>query len=222
MALTFLYPMEVIKTRIQIQGEIKKSRNYKLSNIAAILRSEGLHSLYRGFSISLFTIPVFNTLYFPIYEKFKHKFKQDFGWKENDTKLYSLSAAAAGSLCNLITNPLWVIRTRMQTEIFFNSSTEHFNKKYAHGPLSVFTNILEIVKLEGFRSLYKGFSATMVGIIHPIIFFPLYEKLKIHLKKNYDKESEDLSTKFIVLATITSKLISSAVSYPHEVLRSRL
>ena len=76
--------------------------------------------------------------------------------------------------------------------------------------------------MEGFRALYKGFSATMIGIIHPIIFFPLYEKLKIHLKENYDKDSEHLSTRYIVLATVFAKLISSAVSYPHEVLRSRL
>ena len=76
--------------------------------------------------------------------------------------------------------------------------------------------------MEGFRALYKGFSATMIGIIHPICFFPLYEKLKIHLKENYDKDSEHLSTRYIVLATVFAKLISSAVSYPHEVLRSRL
>ena len=201
---------------------MKQGRNYKLSNIVPILRSEGIPSLYRGFSISFFTIPVFNTLYFPIYEKIKYKFKQDFDWKENDTKLYSTSAAAAGTICNFITNPLWVIRTRMQTEIFFNSSTEHFNKKYSHGPLSIFTNIFDIVKNEGFRALYKGFSATMIGIIHPIVFFPLYEKLKIHLKENYDQDSENLSTKYIVLSTVTAKLISSAISYPHEVLRSRL
>jgi solute carrier family 25 folate transporter 32 len=144
------------------------------------------------------------------------------GWKENDTMMYASSAALAGSFCNLMTNPLWVIRTRMQAEIFLNPSLEHFNKKYSHGPLSVFKNMYEIGKNEGPKALYKGFSATMIGIIHPIVFFPLYEKLKIYCKQNYDQDSENLSTKYIVACTITSKLIASAISYPHEVLRSRM
>ena len=76
----------------------------------------------------------------------------------------------------------------MQTEIFHNSSLEHFNKKYSHGPLSIFTNMYEICTTEGFRALYKGFSATMFGVIHPVVFFPLYEKLKIHCKNTYEKD----------------------------------
>ena len=133
-----------------------------------------------------------------------------------------MGAGIAGTACNFITNPLWVMRTRMQTEIFRDSSVEHFNKKYSHGPFSIFTNIYDITKTEGFRALYKGFSATMIGVIHPIVFFPLYEKLKIHCKETYEKDQENLSSKFVVASSITSKLIASAISYPHEVLRSRL
>ena len=110
----------------------------------------------------------------------------------------------------------------MQAEAFHNSSLEHFNKKYSHGPLSIFKNIYEIGYKEGPKALYKGFSATMIGVIHPIVFFPLYEKLKIYCKNNYDKDSENLRTRYIVACTLTSKIIASAVSYPHEVLRSRM
>ena len=71
--------------------------------------------------------------------------------------------------------------------------------------------------------MYKGFSATMIGILHPIIFFPVYEKLKLYFKKNFEPiESQNLSSKYIVISSILGKVISSLVSYPHEVLRSRL
>ena len=142
--------------------------------------------MYRGFSISLFSIPVFNTLYFPIYEMAKYRVKNKFGWHENEVKLYSSSAAIAGTICNFITNPLWVVRTRMQSEIFNNTCHEHFNQIYNHGPLSIYRNIYTLAKSEGFLALYKGLSATMMGIIHPIIFFPVYEKMKIYFKNNYD------------------------------------
>ena len=145
------------------------------------------------------------------------------GWEENNALLYGVSAAVSGAACNFITNPLWIIRTRMQSEIFLNPSSEHFKRKYSHGPLSIITNMREVVRSEGFRSLFKGLSATMLGVIHPIIFFPLYEKLKIFFKDNYEPEgSKSLSPKYIVASTITAKVSASMISYPHEVLRSRL
>lgn len=74
----------------------------------------------------------------------------------------------------------------MQSEIFNNTCHEHFNQKYNHGVLSIYKNIYTLAKTEGVLALYKGLSATMMGIVHPIIFFPVYEKMKIYFKNNYD------------------------------------
>lgn len=110
----------------------------------------------------------------------------------------------------------------MQSEIFDNVCSEHFKQKYNHGVFSIYKNIYTLAKTEGFSALYKGFSATMIGIIHPIIFFPVYEKLKIYFKTNYDQDSQNLGAKYIAVSSIMAKVFSSAFSYPHEVLRSRL
>ena len=100
--------------------------------------------MYRGYSISIFCIPVFNALYFPLYEHTKDKLKHNLGWQENQVRLYSTGAGIAGFTCNLITNPLWLVRTRMQVEIFKDPSNEHFRRKYSHGMLSMFQNIRNI------------------------------------------------------------------------------
>jgi hypothetical protein len=55
-----------------------------------------------------------------MYEHTKQNIKLYFNLKEGDISLYSGSAAIAGIICNIITNPLWMIRTRMQAEIFHN------------------------------------------------------------------------------------------------------
>lgn len=56
-----------------------------------------------------------------------------------------------------------------------------------------------------------------------MVFFPLYEKLKIYFKDNFeDKNAENLSSKYVVASSVISKIVASAASYPHEVLRSRL
>jgi hypothetical protein len=58
-------------------------------------------------------------------------------WKEGDFKLYALSAGVAGSTVAVVTNPLVVVRTRMQSEIFYNTNDFHFQKKYGNGPMGV-------------------------------------------------------------------------------------
>jgi len=79
----------------------------------------------------------------------------------------------------------------------------------------------DIADKEGFLSLYKGVPASCVGLLHPLVFFPIYEKQKIYYKKHFEPDNEKLSTVFILASSVTSKFIASAVSYPHEVLRAR-
>ena len=179
--------------------------------------------MYRGYTVSVFVIPVFNTLYFPSYEYVKTKLRENYGFNKNDTSLYSLSAGIAGTCCSVITNPLWLVRTRMQVEIFRNDCDNHYKKKYGQGALSMLKIIKDISSTEGVLALWKGLPPTLLGIIHPLVFFPMYEKLKIYFQQNFeDKNAVKLSTKYIVASTLISKIAASAVSYPHEVLRSRI
>mmetsp|Transcript_5426 Transcript_5426/g.8403 ORF Transcript_5426/g.8403 Transcript_5426/m.8403 type:complete len:87 (+) Transcript_5426:209-469(+) len=85
-----------------------------------------MRSMYRGFTISVFCIPLFNAIYFPVYEMLKKQFREKLGWTDDQARLYSLSAGLAGVCCNLMTNPLWLVRTRMQAEIFCTSSEEMY------------------------------------------------------------------------------------------------
>ena len=76
-------------------------------------KNEGFKGMYRGYSVSIFCIPIFNTIYFPIYEHIKGELKSNYGFTKDDTSLYALSSGMAGTTCNIITNPLWMVRTRM-------------------------------------------------------------------------------------------------------------
>ena len=133
---------------MQIQGEIDSlapNRKYRIRSLLTIPSSEGFKGVYRGYSISLLSIPVFNTIYFPLYELAKQELRATFGWREGDLRLYSAAAGVAGSICNVLTNPFFLLRTRMQAEAFADESSGHYNKKYGHGFLSIFTNMRHIV-----------------------------------------------------------------------------
>ena len=80
-----------------------------------------------------------------------------------------------------------------------------------------------IASKEGYSALFKGVSASMIGVIHPLVFFPIYESTKFYLKNNFEEPgAEKLSTKNLLFSSIVSKVIACSISYPHEVLRSRL
>ena len=71
-------------------------------------------------------------------------------------------------------------------------------------------------------ALYQGLTASMFGVIHPIIYFPIYEKSKIYFKNNWDAESKNLQSRYVLVSACGSKAIASALTYPHEVVRARL
>ena len=179
--------------------------------------------MYRGYSVSIFCIPVFNTIYFPLYEYTKKEVESKTQIKKGDVKLYALSAGLAGTTCNILSNPLWMVRVRMQSEIFNNPCMDQFRKKYGFGLFSLFRIMADISKKEGFLALYKGIWASMIGIIHPLVYFPMYEIMKIKLLEKFEEPgATKLSSKFVALNAIVCKAVASAASYPHEVLRSRI
>jgi hypothetical protein len=62
----------------------------------------------------------------------------------------------------------------------------------------------------------------MVGVIHPLIYFPLYEKSKIYLKNNVQANAEaSIELKYVFVSAIFCKAFTSMITYPHEVVRAR-
>ena len=160
---------------------------HNIFSLGEVFRNEGMRGLYRGYTVTAFCTPMFHTIYFPMYEKIKMVYKKEMGFEENSFALYALASGSAGALCNCISNPFWMVRTRMQAEIFRSSSEANYQTKY---PLNIFKAMRIIAKNEGFFTLYQGLQPSMVGLMHPIIYFPLYEKSKIYFKQNWDTDNK--------------------------------
>lgn len=83
-------------------------------------REEGLRGFYtgtscpnQGYKINVKAIPIFHSLFFPTYETIKQKCRE---WDLSREASYFVSSIAAGSFCNFITNPIWVVRTRIMVQ----------------------------------------------------------------------------------------------------------
>ncbi|KIY99796.1 putative carrier protein [Monoraphidium neglectum] len=174
---TFVCPLDVLKTRLQVQRISSTTRVGIIGGLSAIVKAEGAKGLYRGLTPTLMALLPNWAVYFSVYGRLKTVLTTRQGQQVAATPAIHMAAAAgAGVATLLITNPLWVIKTRMQTQ--------HMNISYGRGRQvrteykSTFDALRRITREEGMRGLYSGLAPSMAGICHVAIQFPLYEAAK--------------------------------------------
>ncbi|KAK0111395.1 hypothetical protein ONS95_001756 [Cadophora gregata] len=129
-AASFVYvPSEVLKTRLQLQGRynnpfFQSGYNYKSTAHAArtIVRQEGFSALFYGYKATIFRDLPFSALQFTFYEQAQTWARQ---WKQSreiGLPLELFTGASAGGLAGVITCPLDVVKTRIQTQV--NATTQ--------------------------------------------------------------------------------------------------
>ena len=138
--------------------------------------------------------------------------------------MHLVSAAAAGIATGTATNPIWLVKTRLQLD---KSSAQ------AGGTQRKYRNavdcVVKTVRVEGVRGLYRGLSASYLGVTESTLQWVLYEQMKIRLKEREDARAlgnpggeasgwdraADLTGKTV--AAGLAKLSATVVTYPHEV-----
>ena len=149
-------PLDVVKTRLQVETRSRSEGAY--SGIWRSLRrnfaQEGARGFYRGFGATLIVIPMFWSIYFSFYNHIKAKFAScymdHYGTVLVGTHAsvsHMLSAGLAGVTTDIFTNPLWVVRTRLQTQ-HMNNGTARYRGVY---------HALKTIRMEeGIRAWFKG------------------------------------------------------------------
>ena len=124
-AASFVYvPSEVLKTRLQLQGRYKNpffnsGYNYRGTIDAArtIVQQEGTSALFHGYKATIFRDLPFSALQFAFYEQERNWAKRWKGSTDLGIGLELATAASAGGVAGVMTCPLDVVKTRIQTQI---------------------------------------------------------------------------------------------------------
>ncbi|KAJ2809481.1 hypothetical protein H4R20_000101 [Coemansia guatemalensis] len=210
-------PLDVVKTRLQYQGvlaEKYQKSGYKpyrgtLCTLQRIVAEEGPRGLYRGLApMMMGYLPTWG-IYFAAYESLKREFSANTWLSVGPTAVHVMSAIGAGASTSLLTNPIWVLKSRFMTQSAFT------DYRYT----SMWHAVRMIYSAEGLHGFYKGLGSSLLGSTHVAVQFPLYEFLKhwMHVDSEHQLESSR-----ILLASAVSKMVASSATYPHEVIRTRL
>lgn len=192
--------------------------------------------MFRGLGATLVTVPLFWGVYFPLYDETKDFLtnRQDF-WDAgayHPGVVHCLSAIMTGAVADLICNPLFVVRTRLQTqalhELTATSSTASTTNKGGHQRISMIQMARRLKEQNGIPFFWRGMTANLIGLSHCAVQFPAYEFLKSYLRERNNhnhtngNSSNSNTVTELLIASGLAKMTASLLSYPHEVLRSRM
>mmetsp|Transcript_4821 Transcript_4821/g.9552 ORF Transcript_4821/g.9552 Transcript_4821/m.9552 type:complete len:295 (-) Transcript_4821:848-1732(-) len=218
-----LFPLDLIKVRMQVNETLvsstcKKMGRYDrsiISSFRSIIRYEGVRGLYGGLTPSLAGSGMSWGGYFYFYERIKgamvhHRNERGKlrGAGENGIKGkeslhlgpldHFAASCAAGAVMVIFTNPIWLIKTRMQLQVrtvaIVGDGSRGRHK--LHDPAlnkvrpysGMFDAIQTIVKEEGILAMYKGALPAMMLTTHGGVQFVSYE----FLKRNISSSNGDL------------------------------
>lgn len=215
-----LHPLDLIKIRLAVNDGRASVPQYNgiVDAFRQIVKSEGIRGFYRGVTPNVLGSGCSWGLYFFFYNNIKTWIQGGNSKKPLGPSMHMLAAADAGLLTLLMTNPIWVVKTRLCLQYVEDKNLAEC-KKYK----GVTDALKKIYRTEGIRGLYKGLVPGMFGVSHGAIQFMTYEEMKnqYNVYQNLPIDTKLNMFEYILFAAV-SKVIAAGVTYPYQVLRARL
>ncbi|KAK3531466.1 hypothetical protein QTP70_022100 [Hemibagrus guttatus] len=229
-------PLEVVKTRLQSSSITLYISSVQLSTVNGatmtrvatpgplhclkmILEKEGPRSLFRGLGPNLIGVAPSRAIYFAAYSTSKERMNSML--EPDSIQVHMVSASMAGFTAITATNPIWLIKTRLQLDA----------RNRGERRMSALQCVQRVYQTDGLRGFYRGMSASYAGISETVIHFVIYESIKRRLletraatRMNQENETARHASDFMymMMAAATSKTCATCIAYPHEVVRTRL
>lgn len=211
------YPLITLSTRAQVES--KRAQSSTLNAARLIIKREGIAGLYAGLESALFGISVTNFVYYYWYEWTRSGFeKAALKAGRASAKLTTIESmiagAIAGSATVLITNPIWVINTRMTARKGEEEGLPGAPKQKAPSTLGT---LLALLREEGPARLFAGVMPALVLVINPILQYTVFEQFKQMLEKKRRVTPKDA----FALGAL-GKLLATSITYPYITVKSRM
>ena len=206
LAKTTIAPLDRTKINFQIDNRpfsMREATRFLFNTV----RTTGFFSLWRGNSATLVRIVPYAGIQFSAHEHYKIWLNLE-NKKHLPPHLRFLAGSLAGVTSVAATYPLDLCRARMAVTAkgFYNNIGDVF---------------MRMIREEGFRSIYRGFTPTMLGSIpYSGSSFFTYETLKkLHAESQSGRDPNPLER--LCFGAIAG-LVGQSASYPLDIVRRRM
>ena len=225
-AATF-FPLDLVKTRHQASSGSNKSKI--IATAQQVVRKGGFRALYSGLSVNLYGSGMAWGMYFFGYNFMQTQIRQYQGRENLSSAEYFLAANTTGATVCVVTNPIWVVKTRMQLQ---DSGKLELQKGSRSSPIryaNMWDGIYKLARYEGISGLSRGLVPNLFNVIHGSIHIACYEwcrKMTLrHLTGDGDDTSERGRTQLSAVQTMgcaaAAKTFALVTTYPLQVFRTR-
>lgn len=214
-----VHPLDIIKTRLQIDSRRSSSTTLlgsSLRTLRLIIKNEGpthFAALYRGLTPNLVGNSASWGLYFLWYARAQdliRSYRSYSPTQQLSTVDYLTASSISGTLTAILTNPIWVVKTRMLSTPASSSGAYP----------SLLSGLRSIYTTEGLRGYFAGLTPALFGVSHGALYFAVYERLKaVRRDAHADRQISNLDT---ILTSSAAKVCAGVATYPHQLVRTRM
>jgi len=204
-------PIDVTKTRMQLQGEGGGARQYKtvFDAVPKIMRTEGPAALFKGVKPALLRQATYGSMRYGFYTPIKNAL----GMRPGEDCLWKkiLSGALSGAVSSGLANPTDLIKVRMQVD-GMRAGQHAYNGLIDAG--------VSIIRHEGVLGLWKGVIPTCSrATVLAAAELASYDEIKTRLRRSgYFNDGLALH----VGSALSAGFIGTFFSNPFDVTKSRL
>ncbi|KAM6963445.1 mitochondrial coenzyme A transporter SLC25A42-like [Aplochiton taeniatus] len=208
-AKTVIAPLDRTKIIFQVSSN-QFSAKEAVRLISCTYKKDGFLGLWRGNSATMVRVIPYAAIQFCAHDQYKRLLGGYFGFQGKALSPFPrfLAGSLAGTTASMLTYPLDMVRARM-----------------AVTPREMYSNILQVfVRIsqeEGWRTLYRGFTPTILGVIpySGITFFTYETFKKLHTERT--KRSQPYPHERLAFGACAG-LLGQSASYPLDVVRRRM
>ncbi|XP_069550972.1 mitochondrial coenzyme A transporter SLC25A42-like [Brachyistius frenatus] len=208
-AKTVIAPLDRTKIIFQVSSK-RFSAKEAFRLLYCTYMKDGLLSLWRGNSATMVRVMPYAAIQFCSHEQYKRLLGSHYGYQGKALPPFPrfLAGSLAGMTATMLTYPLDMVRARMAV-----TAREMYS--------NIMHVFVRISQEEGVKTLYRGFTPTMLGVIpYAGITFFTYETLKkLHAEKT--KRPQPYPYERLAFGACAG-LIGQSASYPLDVVRRRM
>ncbi|KAI3529871.1 hypothetical protein CABS01_12886 [Colletotrichum abscissum] len=251
-AATLTAPLDVLKTRLQsdfYQAQLRASHAARAQAVGtlspyraalfhlretfqilgSVYKIEGPRALFKGLGPNLIGVIPARSINFYTYGNGKRLIAEYVNGGEEGAGVHLAAGVLAGVTTSTATNPIWLVKTRLQLDKNVAEKSGGVQQRQYRNSWDC---IKQVLRTEGVRGMYKGMSASYLGVAESTLQWVLYENLKNRLAAREERIVASGREKTFWDQTVDwmgnagaaggAKLVAAILAYPHEVARTRL